>query len=58
LAFGIEAVIPAKVGSGSYRVEAFKSETNDVGIQFHLGLLQEKRDQAQITVIAYQEKMA
>jgi hypothetical protein len=53
LAFGIEAVIPAEVGSGSYRVEAFKSKTNDVGIQLHLDLLQEKQDQAQITVTTY-----
>jgi hypothetical protein len=53
LAFGIQVVIPAEVGSGSYRAKAFKSETNDKGLQLHLDLLQEKRDQAQITMFAY-----
>ncbi|XP_059436758.1 uncharacterized protein LOC132169816 [Corylus avellana] len=57
LAFGTEAVIPAEVGSGSNRVETFRSETNNEGLQLHLDLLQEKRDQAQVTMAAYQAKV-
>ena len=39
LAFRMEAIIPAKVGSGSYCVETFHPEANDEGIQLHLDLL-------------------
>ncbi|XP_059441893.1 uncharacterized protein LOC132174218 [Corylus avellana] len=39
LAFKTEAVIPAEIGSGSYRVESFHSETNDEGLKLHLDLL-------------------
>ena len=58
LAFGTEAVISAKLGSGSLRVGTFRAETNDEGFKLHLNLLQEKRDQAQITMLAYQESVA
>jgi ribonuclease HI len=58
LAFGTEAIIPAELGSESLRVEAYKAEPNDEGLKLHLDLLQEKRDQAQITQSAYQERMA
>jgi hypothetical protein len=39
LSFGTEAIIPAKLGSGSYRVETFKAEANDEGLKLHLDLL-------------------
>jgi hypothetical protein len=52
LAFGVEAMILAELGSGSYRVEAFKLETNDESLKLHLDLLQEKCDQGQITMLA------
>ena len=58
LAFGTEAVIPAEVGLGSYRVETFRLKTNEKGLKLHLDLIQEKRDQAQITMSAYQERVA
>ncbi|XP_059446435.1 uncharacterized protein LOC132177982 [Corylus avellana] len=57
LAFGTEAVIPAEVGSGSYRVETFQSETNNEGLQLHLDFLQEKWDQAQVAMAAYQARV-
>ena len=41
LTFRTEAIIPAKLGSGSYRVETFKVEANDEGLKLHLDLLQE-----------------
>jgi hypothetical protein len=46
LAFGTEAIIPAELGSGSLRVESYKTETNNEGLKLHLDLLQEKRDHA------------
>jgi hypothetical protein len=58
LAFGIEAIILAELGSGSLRVETFKAETNDEGLKLHLDLLQEKCDQAQITMTAYHKRVA
>jgi hypothetical protein len=57
-AFGTEAIIPVVLGSGSLRVETYKTETNDEGLKLHLDLLQEKRDRAQITMSAYQERVA
>ena len=54
LAFGTKVVIPTELGSRSLRVETFRAESNDEGLKLHLDLLQEKRDQAQITMSAYQ----
>jgi hypothetical protein len=51
-------IIPAELGSGSFRVETYKQETNDEGLKLHLDLLQEKCDRAQITMAAYQERVA
>jgi hypothetical protein len=58
LAFRAEAIILAELGSGSLRVETYKVETNDEGLKLHLDLLKEKRDRAQITMSAYQERVA
>ena len=58
LAFGTEAIIPAELGSGNLRVETFGAEANNKGLKLHLDLLQEKRDQAQITMLAYQERIS
>ncbi|XP_059461857.1 uncharacterized protein LOC132190840 [Corylus avellana] len=58
LAFGTEAIIPVEVGSSNFRVETFWPENNDEGLLRHLDLLQEKRDQAQVSMSAYQERVA
>ncbi|XP_059428507.1 uncharacterized protein LOC132162267 [Corylus avellana] len=58
LAYGTEAVIPAEVGSGSFRVDTFNPNFNDEGLKLHLDLLQEKQDQAQVTMAAYQQRVA
>jgi hypothetical protein len=52
LAFETKVIIPTELGSRSYMVETFKAEANDEGLKLHLDLLQEKRDQAQITMSA------
>jgi ribonuclease HI len=58
LTFGTEAVIPAELGSGSLRVKSYQREANSEGLKLHLDLLQERHDYAQITLSAYQERMA
>jgi hypothetical protein len=58
LTFRIEAVIPTKIGSRSYRVEAFRPETNDQGLKLHLDLLQERHDQAEAMMATHQERIA
>jgi hypothetical protein len=58
LPFETEAIIPAKLGSRSYKVKTFKADANDEGLKLHLDLLQEKHDWAQITMIVYQERVA
>jgi hypothetical protein len=58
LTFETKAVIPVELGSGSLRVESYKVEANTEGLKLHLDLLQEKRNHAQITLLAYQERMA
>ncbi|XP_059446338.1 uncharacterized protein LOC132177877 [Corylus avellana] len=58
LAYRTEAVIPAEVGSGSFRVDTFNPNFNDEGLKLHLDLLQEKQDQAQVTMAAYQQRVS
>jgi hypothetical protein len=58
LTFGTEAIILAKIGSGSYRVEAFQPDTNDQGPKLHLDLLQERRNQAEAMMATHQERTA
>jgi hypothetical protein len=58
LTFETEAVIPAEIGSGSYRVEALQSDANDQGLKLHLDLLQERRDQAEAMMATHQERTA
>ena len=58
LAFRTKVIILVELGSGNYRVEAFKPEANDEGLKLHLDLLQEKCDRAQIIMSAYQERVA
>ncbi|KAH9658287.1 Ribonuclease H [Citrus sinensis] len=58
LAFGAEAVIPAEIGTPTYRVQHFDPVINDELQRQSLDLLEEKRDHAMIKVAAYQGKVA
>jgi transposase InsO family protein len=58
LTYGIEVVIPVEVGSLSYQVKHYNPGLNEEGMRLHLDLLQEKRDEAQITMATYQQKVA
>jgi hypothetical protein len=58
LTYGTEAVIPTEIGSPNFRVAYYNPGLNDEGINLNLDLLQEERDDAQITWAAYQDRMA
>jgi hypothetical protein len=58
LTYGTKAVIPAKVGSQSFRVAYYNPGLNDEKAKLHLDLLREKRDDAQVTWAAYQNRTA
>jgi ribonuclease HI len=49
LTYGTEAVIPVDVGSPSFRVAYYNPGLNDEKAKLHLYLLQEKREDAQVT---------
>ncbi|XP_062167005.1 uncharacterized protein LOC133873301 [Alnus glutinosa] len=56
LTFGTEAVIPAEVGSPNFRLAYYNPGLNDEKAKLHLDLLQEKRDDSQVTWAAYQNR--
>jgi hypothetical protein len=58
LTYGSEAIIPAEVGSPSFRVSHYNLGLNDEGIKLNLDLLQERRDEVQVTWAAYQDRAA
>jgi hypothetical protein len=58
LTYGAEAVIPVEVGSPSFRVAYYNPGLNDEKAKVYLDLLQEKRDDAQVTWATYQNRIA
>ncbi|KAJ4715162.1 Retrovirus-related Pol polyprotein from transposon opus [Melia azedarach] len=58
LSFGTEAVIPAEVGMPTFRTLQFNEVSNVTQLDAALDLLEEKRDQAQVRVAAYQRRVS
>ena len=58
LAYGSEAVIPAKVGLTSYRVDNHDERRNDEAMRLQLDLLDEVRATAEQSLARYQNLMA
>ena len=58
LAYGSEAVIPAKVGLISYRVDNHDEQRNDKAMRLQLDLLDEVRATAEQRLARYQNLMA
>jgi hypothetical protein len=56
LAFRSEAIILVEVGSVNFRVKHYNPRLNEEGTKVSLDLLQEKRDEAQVTMAAYQQR--
>jgi hypothetical protein len=53
LIYGMKAVIPAEVGSPSFRISHYNPGLNEKGIVLHLDLLQERREDARVAWMAY-----
>ncbi|XP_077249480.1 uncharacterized protein LOC143889048 [Tasmannia lanceolata] len=58
LSFGTEAVIPVDVGAPSPRVTNFNEKLNGEGLRANLDLLEEAREESQIRVAAYKQKVS
>ncbi|KAK3028740.1 hypothetical protein RJ639_037763 [Escallonia herrerae] len=58
LAFGTEALIPLEIGLPSIRLIIYNPDTNDDALRGNLDLLNEKRDQAAMRLVAYQHRVA
>jgi hypothetical protein len=56
--YGTKAIIPTEVGYPSFKVAYYNPRLNDEGISLNLDLLQEKKDDAQVTWAAYQDRTA
>ena len=57
LAFGMEAIIPLKIGPPILRVEEFDEDSNSFGMRANLNLLEETRKWASIWMANYQQKI-
>jgi hypothetical protein len=58
LDFRSEAVIPTEIVLPSFRAAFFDPERNREGLKINLDLLEERRDQASIRMVAHQERAA
>ncbi|KAK3006537.1 hypothetical protein RJ639_015910 [Escallonia herrerae] len=58
LAFGTEALIPVEIGLPSFRLLTYDPNMNDEALRCNLDLLDEQRDQAQLRLTAYQQRVA
>ena len=57
LAYGTEAVISVEIGMPTLKTKAFEQESNDQQLMENLDLLEERKDQANIRMEAYQQRM-
>ncbi|KAL5547069.1 hypothetical protein UlMin_006756 [Ulmus minor] len=55
LAYGVDAVVPVKLGIPTFRIENFTEEDNDVLLALASDLLEEKHDKAQLRATALQQ---
>ncbi|KAK3010618.1 hypothetical protein RJ639_010794 [Escallonia herrerae] len=58
LACGTEALIPVEIGLPSLRLLTYDPNMNDEALRCNLDLLDEQRDQAQLRLAAYQQRVA
>lgn len=57
LAFGTEVVILVEIRIASHRTANFDPDCNGRGLRGNLDLLEEKRDEVALRVVAYKQKM-
>ncbi|XP_074364540.1 uncharacterized protein LOC141705524 [Apium graveolens] len=61
LVYGCEAMVPVEVGEESFRRDNYNSEANEaneVNHRLYLDMIKETREDAQIRIIAYQQRTA
>ena len=58
LSFGAEAVVPVEIGGPSYCTQHFLPDNNETSLRAELDLLEERRDQAAVQAVAYQQRSA
>lgn len=58
LAYGSEAVILVEIGMPSFRTEHYDPTKNEGELRLNLDLLEEKREQAQLRLATYQQRIA
>ncbi|XP_074374795.1 uncharacterized protein LOC141715216 [Apium graveolens] len=51
-------MVPIEVGAGSFRRDNYNSETNEVNHRLYLDMIEETREDAQIRIAAYQQRIA
>ncbi|XP_074371492.1 uncharacterized protein LOC141712443 [Apium graveolens] len=58
LTYGYEAMVPVEVGSGSLRRDCYRKKDAEVNQRLHLDLLEETRENSQLRLAAYQQRVA
>ncbi|CAN1341032.1 Transposon Tf2-6 polyprotein [Linum perenne] len=58
LVYGTEAVLPVEVNLPSLRIQHFSHDHNDTGLHHNLDLLEERREDAAIRLVAEKEQLA
>ncbi|KAL5577187.1 hypothetical protein UlMin_018886 [Ulmus minor] len=58
MTYGTEAVVPTEIGEPSFRTEQFDPDLNVEGLSLNLDLLEIKRDNAHIRMVANQKAVA
>ncbi|CAL1368987.1 unnamed protein product [Linum trigynum] len=58
LTYGTDAVLPIEMELSSYRVEAFRPKANNEELTHNLDLVEERREDARLRLVASQERVA
>ncbi|CAN1325501.1 Transposon Tf2-6 polyprotein [Linum perenne] len=58
LVYGTEAVLPVEVNLPSLRIQHFNHDYNDTGLHHNLDLIEERREDAAIRLVAEKEQLA
>ncbi|CAN1274128.1 Transposon Tf2-6 polyprotein [Linum perenne] len=58
LVYGTEAVLPVEVNFPSLRIQHFNHDHNDTGLHHNLDLIEERREDAAIRLVAEKEQLA
>ena len=57
LTYGFEAVVPTEMGLPTYRVANYDDQGNEEALRAELDLVEEKRDQAYLRMVAFKQRV-